>query len=304
MRIAQRGVSFVNPSSQYTLDRWYVTQYGAVGNGTVSQIQSGLANFSNAFQLATTSTSSGNWMISQSLETRDIVRFQGQAVTVSFWYRIPTSFTNTWGPVLYWTTSVDTAISNGIVGSPNTAGYGNMTNTTVWTYVQYQAFVPSTAQALSVMFNNYNNVVNGATIQITGVQLEKGSVATPFEVRPFATELALCQRYYEQSYEIGTAPGTNSANGALFVYGSSDAGSSLQFTQRYIVPKRVAVSPTFYRVSTGVTGQWDYARSGASGALSITTYSSTVYSWTGTMAVGSAFVSVNAYGNWVANAEL
>jgi hypothetical protein len=38
---------------------------------------------------------------------------------------------------------------------------------------------------------------NGATMYITGVQLEKGSVATPYEIRPFATELALCQRYYE-----------------------------------------------------------------------------------------------------------
>lgn len=36
----------------------------------------------------------------------------------------------------------------------------------------------------------------GATAQITGVQLEKGSSASNFEYRPYGTELALCQRYY------------------------------------------------------------------------------------------------------------
>ncbi len=39
---------------------------------------------------------------------------------------------------------------------------------------------------------------NGATFYITGVQLEKGSTATSFDYRPYGTELALCQRYYEQ----------------------------------------------------------------------------------------------------------
>jgi hypothetical protein len=37
----------------------------------------------------------------------------------------------------------------------------------------------------------------GATLKITGVQLERGSVATSFDVLPYGTELALCQRYYE-----------------------------------------------------------------------------------------------------------
>jgi hypothetical protein len=43
-------------------------------------------------------------------------------------------------------------------------------------------------------------------IQFTGVQLEKGSVATPFEVRPYATELALCQRYYHRTCNTGAVP--------------------------------------------------------------------------------------------------
>jgi hypothetical protein len=40
---------------------------------------------------------------------------------------------------------------------------------------------------------------NGATLYITGVQLEAGTTASPFEYRQYGTELALCQRYYWQN---------------------------------------------------------------------------------------------------------
>ena len=40
------------------------------------------------------------------------------------------------------------------------------------------------------------------------IQFEAGSTATNFEKRTFSEELTLCQRYYEKSYNLGTAPGT------------------------------------------------------------------------------------------------
>jgi len=52
---------------------------------------------------------------------------------------------------------------------------------------------------------------SSATWQVTGVQLEVGSVATPFERRPFGTELALCQRYF-QLIDYSTENGGISAN--------------------------------------------------------------------------------------------
>jgi hypothetical protein len=64
---------------------------------------------------------------------------------------------------------------------------------------------------------------NGATFYITGVQLEVGSTATEFERRPIGTELALCQRYFEKTYDVDTAQATATNLGMAYV-GSTATG--------------------------------------------------------------------------------
>jgi hypothetical protein len=79
---------------------------------------------------------------------------------------------------------------------------------------------------------------------ITGVQLEKGTIATPFEVRPFATELALCQRYMFQLSPQDTAP-CYQRTSVLGLY-----------TIRFPVTMRTGVNPTIFggfNVSLGST---------------------------------------------------
>jgi hypothetical protein len=56
---------------------------------------------------------------------------------------------------------------------------------------------------------------SGATLYITGVQLEVGTQATSFEYRQYGTELALCQRYFQKSYPQATLPGASVGNSAL-----------------------------------------------------------------------------------------
>ena len=69
---------------------------------------------------------------------------------------------------------------------------------------------------------------------LTTPQLEKGSVATSFDYRPYGTELSLCQRYYEQWSSIG-ASGSTYVN---FLWGAMNVTTQGSFSANYIVPKR------------------------------------------------------------------
>jgi hypothetical protein len=83
-----------------------------------------------------------------------------------------------------------------------------------------------------------------ATWYVTGVQLEKGSTATSFDYRPYGTELALCQRYFEKSYEqdksIGSS-GTGNTGQTLYIGTGNIVGSGDKLPNTtFMVTKRTA----------------------------------------------------------------
>jgi hypothetical protein len=85
---------------------------------------------------------------------------------------------------------------------------------------------------------------NGATFYITGVQLEKGSTATSFDYRPYGTELQLCQRYFEKSYQQGTSigsSGTGNTGQTLYIGTGNIVGSGDKLPNTtFMVTKRTA----------------------------------------------------------------
>jgi hypothetical protein len=92
--------------------------------------------------------------------------------------------------------------------------------------------------------------------QITGVQLEVGDTATPFEFKPFTQDLEECQRYYQKSYNYSVVPGTVSGANAVFTTTSRTNTSipSLN-TGRFGVVMRGSPTMTWYSPSTGASGK-------------------------------------------------
>ena len=230
MMIDQRnaGASVTPADGNYTLDRWQVAASQS-SKFTVQRNAGGVtppAGFSSYLGATSSSAysviSTDLFCIKQRIEGLNTYDFawgtaSASSVSVSFWVR--SSLTGTFGgsiqnsaqnrsyPFTYTINSANTWEYKTISLSGETtgtwlatngigvevyfilgAGSGRMGTPNTWSSANYQAPTGATSVVGT----------NGATFYITGVQLEKGSVATPFEFRQYGTELALCQRYYSQ----------------------------------------------------------------------------------------------------------
>ena len=95
----------------------------------------------------------------------------------------------------------------------------------------------------------------GATFQVTGVQLEKGSTATAFDYRPYGTELSLCQRYFAKTFPQSVAVAQNSGNfGALYGLGQVN-GVAFNVIWKYPVTMRTSPTITTYSPNAA-TANW------------------------------------------------
>ena len=99
-------------------------------------------------------------------------------------------------------------------------------------------------RATSNQSNFFSSTSNN--LFITGVQLERGEKATPFEHRSFGDELAKCQRYYSQSYTYGTTAGTAADGGAVMSSAYAAISYATAGTAFFPQPMRAAPSVTIY----------------------------------------------------------
>lgn len=228
-RIDQRynGAASSGASGSYAADRW---QQASSGGGTFNQQQlttsppPGFRFYNRLTVTAADASIAGadfyqwrQYIEGLNVDDLDFGFATAKTITLSFWVR--SSLTGTFGLALQNGANNRSSPASFTINAANTWEYKTITfaGDTTGTWLK------DTGVGLFVIFDigsgsTYKTGVAGfqagnffgptgttnfiataaATMDFTGMQLEAGSVATPFERRSHGTELALCQRYYEQ----------------------------------------------------------------------------------------------------------
>lgn len=277
MAIDQRNngaaLSIPAASAAYTVDRWY----GTVSGAAISfQRVAGPSGYQYAMQI-TGAASNTSVLLGQRIESVNIADLASKQVTIGF-TASSTSLTSLTYSLRYpnavddW--SASTVITSNTVTISSTA-----------TYYSVQVTLPANvANGLSLDFIAASGITSGVLV-ITGVQLEQGSIGTPFERRSYGQELALCQRYFFDPVFGASSP-------VAYVQVVYNATTTLTNVSSSSFPVTMRTTPTLaYRNSTGVN----------SSAFSLVPLSSnTWYSRITPAAGGQAYATFNM----TASAEL
>ena len=263
-RINQRAFTSATADNAYGFDRWMIEVSGgctytpvafALGNAI-----SGYEPINHARLVTTGQSGAGVYSV---LEQRieDVRTYAGQTITISFWAKaasgtpkVSVEMNQFWG---------SSATTNNNAGS--------VTLSTSWQRYSVTTTLGS-ASGKTIAGNHHlglllwvsagtnfsartNSIgIQSNTFDFWGVQIEKGTVATPFEYRPIGTELSLCQRYYlKESTAVYAGYGT-----PVFCASST----SLSSMHKFMVEMRsapvfsvISGSPAIdnYGVATGIT---------------------------------------------------
>jgi hypothetical protein len=284
MVIDQRnaGASVTATADIFCVDRWAIGFGSPVNAFTAQQSATAPVGFTNSLVITAgtgaSASTTGYAVLRQAIEGYNISDLNfgsanAKTITISFWVR--SSLTGTFGLSIRNEAGNRAYGATYTISSANTFEYKTVTipGDTSGTWATTNGFgihlffdlgagsnydIPAGSwQSGSNMFGVEGTVklteTTGATFYITGVQLEVGSVATPFERRPFGMELALCQRYYWR-----LTPNTvgNAGDGG---FGSSANWSSAAAYSGIIFPVTMRAGPTG---STAALANFTYLTNG------------------------------------------
>ncbi len=288
MQVHQRGNQSVSSGNSYSLDRWDVATVGGSAAYDLQQatdVPTG-QGFAKSFKLDVTTAdaamSAGDgYIFRQAFEGQNLQSIKkgtsnAEQVTVQFWVKstktgtyilemydtdntrqVSKSYTVSSSDTWEYKTITFPADTSGTFDDDNArslilqwwlaagSNYTSGTLNTTWSSVTTANRVVGQVNALDSASNNF---------LVTGVQLEVGSRATPFEHRSFGEELAACQRYYFKFLE-----GSTKEIGVAWYYTASHAS----FMFRY--PTTMRATPT--ATDAAGTGYYTIYSNGGSDAI-------------------------------------
>jgi hypothetical protein len=314
MRIDQRNsgasVTINTSASNYTLDRWQ--GYGQATDGvfTIQRVADAPSGFNNSLKVTVTTAdasigASQLYALKHRIEGYNVAdlelgKLTAKIFTASFWIKssVAGTYTVSFGnnldrsyPTTYTVNSANTweYKTVTVVGATDgTWNYENGTGLDVHfdlgsgtsvrgaanTWANYPYGVTGSASLIST---------NGASLQVTGVQLEAGPTATPFERRPIGVELQQCMRYYERNDSIETG---------VWWSGYTVNGTTYYTNEKFKVVKRATPAPIII------------LQSELNSFVSFSTSSQNIYGFRAQAAANSSNNMAYYRAAWAADAEL
>lgn len=305
MVIDQRYSGGASTGQGYLVDRWRT--WFDPGTYSFQQVSDAPTGFTNSLRVTKTNTTQSTYAgIVQYIEgfnTSDLSfgTANAQTVTLSFWVKSSITGTfsvafgnaaeNRWYGATYTINSANTWEKKSVTVAGDTSGTWVGGTNGIGLQIWFNYGQAATAQAANTWTTSADaraptgttnlGTTNGATWQLTGVQLEKSSTATSFDFRSYGTELALCQRYYYQ-YTAATQFGQNGGN--------ISNGYSTYFG--FTIPFKVSMrtNPTILQnlsVSTDSVGTITYATNEENYTVNHGNMSGLYSYWSGTFKVSA-----------------
>ena len=312
MQVWQRStsVSSLTGSGYKTADRWRTNPSGGTYNQSRQTVPLGDSVVGDFKYFLRHEVTTGNNLTGIQQRIEDVQSVPEGTVTVSFYAK---GTNPNAGSITIGTKQVF-----GTGGSPSSdvevAGAATLTLTSSWQRFNFQLTVASiSGKTLGTNNDSYFQIqftqadgdtsTDAWTLDITGIQLELGSTATPFEHRSFGDELARCRRYFEKSYDVGTTPATSDYSGTENWSVNSEGNGNTIIRPSFNVEKRAAPTMVAYQ-ATGASGSWNYERSGAAGTNTTTFDRKGTNGCRAYVPIGANFASAYIFGHWTADAEL
>lgn len=269
----------------YAWDCHYVlTQTAAVGVSSVANVADGLPSMMRLTQSQVTAQRMG---LAQIVESANAVRRRGKAVTLIGKMRCSASQPIRYA-ILEWTGTADAPVSD-VVNSWTNATFtaGQFFNSTTLNLVATGAITPpagtvkefklkgsvgSTANNLIVFIWTEGTAAQNVTLDVAWELITGSATALsyPVDPRPRTLELLLCQRYCWMSYDIATAPGTATLNGAIDTTIPTAGTGAWHVTVRFPVPMVKTPTITAYD-NLGASGVVFRGAAGKTASVTATT---------------------------------